>query len=158
MAYFVKLLGESPDGMPPDPWGRDPEMLSECRFPGSRKKGRPAPTDIAPGDGMLYYAVGGTFTIFGAALMESFPVLNPVHSNPSIAKRYPYAADIKLLKFACVPLLSESPLLADIDPDLQHKIGQISHFEIGRDHFEEGIRLLRRAKTKAEARGLRTPF
>jgi hypothetical protein len=81
-------------------------MHREVRFPG-----KPAPTDVARGDEFIYYAVGGTKCIFGASRAEDKPVLNQQHSNPEVARRWPYAAPVELRKSACVPRLSLAPLL-----------------------------------------------
>jgi hypothetical protein len=153
MTYFVKLLGSHDWPMPDDPWGRDAEMHREVRFPG-----KPPPTDVTRGDEFIYYAVGGTKCIFGASRAEGDPVLNPTHSNPEVARRWPYAAPILLRKSACVPRLSVAPLLASVAPGLQDNVGQgVSHFEIGHSEFTKALRLLERAKHEATQRGLQGP-
>ena len=142
MTYFVKLLGSSDSPMPDEPWDRDPEMHYEVRFPP-----KPPPTDVTRGDELIYYAVGGTKCIFGASRVEGDPVLNPIHSDPEIARRWPYSAPISLRPSACVSRLSAAPLLELVAQGLQTNIGHgVSHFEIGHSEFEKAIRLLVRAK------------
>lgn len=138
--------------MSDDPWTRDPEMHREVRFPA------PDPTEVSPGDEFIYYAVGGTKCIFGASRAKDRPVINQYHSNPEVARQWPYAAPVELRKSACVPRLSEAPLLASVGPGLQEKIGHgVSHFEIGAADFARALRLLERAKRDAAKRGLRGP-
>jgi hypothetical protein len=128
-------------------------MHQEVRFPA-----KPPPTDVARGDEFIYYAVGGTKCIFGASRAEDKPVLNPHHSNPEVARRWPYAAPIELRKSACVPRLSMAPLLESAATGLQEHIGHgVSHFEIGQPEFIRAIRLLERARQEALRRGLTGP-
>jgi hypothetical protein len=153
MTYFVKLLGSSDWPMPDDPWDRDPEMHREVRFPA-----KPAPTAVARGDEFIYYAVGGTKCIFGASRAEDKPVINQHHSNPEVARRWPYAAPVELRKSACVPRLSIAPVLESVAPGLQEHIGHgVSHFEIGQPEFIKAIRLLERARQDALRRGFSGP-
>jgi hypothetical protein len=153
MTYFVKLLGARNWPMPDDPWARDREMHTEVRFPP-----KPAPTDISRGDELIYYAVGGTKCIFGASRVDDLPVINHYHSNPEVARRWPYAAPVELRKSACVPRLSVAPLLAAVASELQDQIGEgVSHFEIGHSEFTKAIRLLERARQDALRRGLTGP-
>lgn len=152
MTYFVKLLGSTEWPMPDDPWDRDPQMHTEVRFPA------PLSPLVTRGDELIYYAVGGTKCIFGASRLEGDPVLNPTHSNPDVARKWPYAAPAELRKSACVPRLTGAPLLALVAPDLQDNIGHgVSHFEIGHSEFTTAIRLLERAKQEANRRGLSGP-
>lgn len=152
MTYFVKLLGSSEWPMPDDPWDRDPEMHNEVRFPA------PEPTDVARGDEFIYYAVGGTKCIFGSSRADDKPAINQQHSNPEVARRWPYAAPIELRKRACVPRLSVAPLLEAVDQGLQERIRHgVSHFEIGQPEFTRAIRLLERARQEALRRGFRGP-
>src|SRR4051794_25392317 len=128
-------------------------MHTEVRFPS-----KPPPTDVTRGDELIYYAVGGTKCIFGASRVEEDPVLNPLHSNREVARRWPYAAPIELRKSACVPRLSAAPLLASVAPNLQDSVGQgVSHFEIGHSEFTKALRLLERAKLNATRRGFTGP-
>jgi hypothetical protein len=136
--------------MADDPWDRDPEMHIEVRFPP-----RPAPTNVSRGDEFIYYAVGGTKCIFGASRALDPPVLNDRHSNPEVARLWPYAAPVELRKGACVPSLSLAPSLASVGPDLQAQIGHgVSHFEIGHEDFARALRLLERATQDAAKRGI----
>ena len=138
--------------MPDDPWGRDPEMHSEVRFPPK------PPADVMRGDEFIYYAVGGTKCIFGSSRAESDPVLSSTHSNPEVARLWPWAAPIKLRKSACVPRLSLAPVLESVAPGLQDNIGHgVSHFEIGHSEFTRALRLLERAKQDAARRGFHGP-
>jgi hypothetical protein len=153
MTYFVKLLGSSKWPMPDDPWNRDEEMHTEVRFPP-----KPPPTDVARGDEFIYYAVGGTKCIFGASRAEGDPVLNSKHSNPEVARLWPWAVPIRLREGACVPRLSVAPLLESVAPGLQDNIGHgVSHFEIGHSEFTKALRLLERAKQAAAKQGLHGP-
>jgi hypothetical protein len=150
VSYFVKLLGSSDMPMPNEAFGRDEEMNSEVRFP------KPEPKDVHRGDELVYYAVGGYKRIFASARLEEEPVLNAVHSNPVIAKRWPYAAPVTLRPETKLKFVSSGPLLEEVGPDLQTKIGHgVSHFEIGRAQFDRALSLLRKAKDE-EARRLRT--
>ncbi len=153
MTYFVKLLGSRDWPMPDDPWDRDPEMHFEVRFPP-----RPAPTNISRGDEFIYYAVGGTKCIFGSSRATGVPVLNDHHSNPEVARRWPYAAPVELRRNACVPRLNLAPSLASVAPGLQEQIGEgVSHFEIGQPEFVKAVRLLERARQDALRRGFSGP-
>ena len=91
---------------------------------------------------------------------SSYPVLKiPKHSNPDVARRWPYAAPVELRKSACVPRLSGAPLLELVAHGLQDNIGHgVSHFEIGHSEFVTAIRLLERAKQEASKRGLPGPW
>jgi hypothetical protein len=151
MAYFVKLLGATDMPMPNHPWGNRGDVEAEVRFPA-----RPKPTDIAPGDELVYYAVGGYKRIFATARVETLPTLSDLHPNPIVAKRWPYAVKISLRPSTKLEYVSSGPALSDIEPSLQSQIGHgVSHFEIGRAEFERAVRQLERAQ-KEEARKLRT--
>jgi hypothetical protein len=153
MAYFVKLLGASDWPMPDDPWDRDLEKHTEVRFPA-----KPLPSDISRGDELIYYAVGGTKCIFGASRVDGVPEINQYHSNPEVARRWPYAAPIELRKTACVPRLGFAPLLASVGPGLQQNIGHgVSHFPIGHQEFVKALRLLERARQDALSKGFTGP-
>ena len=147
MSYFVKMLGSSDMPMSNEPWGRDEEMGKQVRFPA-----HPAPTDVTRGDELIYYAVGGYKRIFGSSRIEAAPKPNPVHSNPVIAKRWPYAAPVSLRPSACLHYVSSGPLLEDVAQGLQSKVRHgVSHFEIGRPEFERAISLLTKAKANEDA-------
>jgi len=130
--------------MPDDWWGagRD-ELDDEVRFP------KPLPKEITPGDELVYYAVGGFKRIFATARVTTAPVLRPEHANPVIAKKWPFASDAELDPSTRMRRVSNGPLLADVSPALQEKIGHgVSHFEIGRPEFERAVKLLRQAQIK----------
>lgn len=147
MSYFVKLLGSTDWPMPIDPWDRDPEMHTEVRFP------KPQPTDVHKGDELVYYAVGGFKCIFGASRVEEPPVLNPTHSNPEVARRWPYAAPVWIRDDAKLKYLTFGPQLNEVTPGLQSNIRQgVSHFEIGRAEFDRAISLLHKAKFQEETK------
>jgi hypothetical protein len=151
MAYFVKMLGASDMPMPNHPWGRNNDPEDIVRFPS-----RPKPTDIAAGDELLYYAVGGYKRVFATARVESAPVLGDIPPNDPIAKRWPYVAGVSLRPSTRLEYVSSGPLLAEIAPALQQNVGHgVSHFEIGRAAFDRAIQLLQRAKAD-EDRKLRT--
>jgi hypothetical protein len=142
VTYFVKLLGSKDWPMPDDAWDRDPEMWKEVRFP----KGAP-PRDVSAGDELIYYAVGGYKRIFGASRLDGPAVQNLVHSNPEIARRWPYAAPVTVREDARIERVQNGPLLSEVGPGLQQQIGEgVSHFEIGRPDFDRAISLLRKAK------------
>ena len=148
MTYYVKLLGSSEMPMQDDWWagGRE-ELEDEVRFP------KPFPKEITPGDELVYYAVGGFKSIFATARVLSVPVERPYHSNPVIAKKWPFASDAELDPSTRMRKVSNGPLLAAVSPALQEKIGHgVSHFEIGRPEFENAVKLLRRAKIKENQR------
>jgi hypothetical protein len=148
VSYFVKLLGSSDFPMPDDAFDRDPEMSYEVRFP----KGSP-PSDVAPGDELVYYAVGGFKRIFASARVDGPAVLNAVHSNPEVARRWPYAAPVSLRPETRLDRVSAGPELAEVGPGLQQKVGHgVSHFEIGRAEFDRALSLLRKAKLAEAAR------
>ena len=141
MSYFIKCLGSSDMPMPNEAFGRDEEMNTEVRFP----KGGP-PKDVGRGDWLVYYAVGGYKRIFAAAQLEEDPELNPAHSNPVVAQRWPYAARVAIRPDTRLKYVSSGPLLADVAPELQRRIGHgVSHFEIGKE-FAKAVSLLRKAK------------
>lgn len=151
MTYYVKLLGSTDMPMPDHPWGGRRDLKDEVRFPA-----RPAPTEITPGDELVYYAVGGFKRVFATARVESAPQLSDVHPNPIIAKRWPYAASASLNPSTRLEYVSSGPELAAVAAGLQGKVGHgVSHFEIGRADFERAVQLLRRAKTE-EDRKLKT--
>jgi hypothetical protein len=70
MTYFVKLLGSTDMPMPNHPWGHRNDAEDEVRFPA-----KPAPVEISPGDGLVYYAVGGYKRVFATARIEGAPKL-----------------------------------------------------------------------------------
>jgi hypothetical protein len=148
VTYYVKLLGSTDMPMPNDPWGRDPEMAKEVRFPA-----KPAPTDIAKGDELIYYAVGGYKRLFGASRVDDVPVINNEHSNAVVAKRWPYAAPVEVRHDVKLTYVSSGPSLDDVTPGLQKNVRHgVSHFEIGRPEFERAISLLRKAKSEEDQR------
>jgi hypothetical protein len=103
---------------------------------------------VSAGDELIYYAVGGYKRIFGAVRVEDVAVLNPLHSNASVARRWPYAAPITRRPSACLYYVTSGPLLEDVARGLQQKIRHgVSHFEIGRSEFDHAISLLTKAKT-----------
>ena len=150
MTYFVKLLGSTDMPMSNSPWG-EREINEEIRFPAS-----PPPKEVTPGDELIYYAVGGYKRVFAAARVEGEPVLSDKHENPVVAKRWPYAAPVKIRPDTKLEYVSSGPGLNEITPGLQSKIGHgVSHFEIGKPEFDRAVALLRRAKTD-EDRKIRT--
>jgi hypothetical protein len=142
MAYYVKLLGAHDRPMPNDAWGPEgvrPE--DEVRFPP-----KPAPTDVAPGDELVYYAVGGYKRVFGAVRVETAPMLVD-HPNPVVQKRWPYMANVAVRPSTKLTYVSSGPELKAIGPGLQEQVDQgVSHFEIGRAEFDKAVQLLQRAK------------
>jgi hypothetical protein len=151
MTYFVKMLGSTDMPMPNDAWGHGTDPEDEIRFPAN-----PAPNDVAPGDELVYYAVGGYKRVFATARVESPPELSDVHANPVIAKRWPYAAKVSVNPSTKLKYVSSGPELAEIGPGLQEQVRHgVSHFEIGRPEFDQAVQLLRKAKT-AEDRKLKT--
>jgi hypothetical protein len=128
-------------------------MHTEVRFPP-----KPPPTDVSRGDEFIYYAVGGTKSIFGASRADGEPAISDVHSNPEVARLWPYAVPVELRKTACVPRLSLAPTLESVGSGLQQQIGHgVSHFEIGPSEFTKAIRLLERARQEAHRRGISGP-
>ena len=146
MTYYVKLLGATDMPMPNEAWGRDEEMNKEVRFPA-----KPPPKEIAKGDELVYYAVGGYKRLFGAVRVEDAPQLNDVHKNREVAKRWPYAAPVAIRPDVKLTYVSSGPELAAVSPALQQQIGQgVSHFEIGKPEFDRAIDLLRKAKIEED--------
>ena len=144
MTYFVKLLGLSEMPMPNLAFGRDEEMNKEVRFP------RPEPKDVMPGDELVYYAVGGYKRIFGVARVEESPKQNHVHSNPVVAKKWPYAARVALRPDTKLRYVSSGPLLEEVGRSL---LGHgVSHFEIGAPEFARAVSLLRKAKAEEDSK------
>ena len=148
MTYYVKLLGDG--AMPDRPWTRAHPPDATVRFPSS-----PAPSEIRPGDELVYYAVGGSKRIFATARVESAPVLGDIPPNDRIAKKWPYVVEVSLRPSTKLEYVSSGPLLSDVDHALQEKVRHgVSHFEIGREQFRRAMQLLERAKTD-ESRRLR---
>jgi hypothetical protein len=151
VTYFVKMLGSTDMPMPNHAWTRRSEIDHEVRFPA-----KPPPKDVAPGDELVYYAVGGYKRVFATARVETVPELNDIHPNPVVAKRWPYAAEVSLDPSTKLQYVSSGPALSAIGRDLQEQVRHgVSHFEIGRPEFERAIQLLRQAKT-AEDRKLKS--
>jgi hypothetical protein len=94
MAYFLKLLGLSDDGLPELWWEERPEIVTGVFF--SRN---PAPT-ILPGDRLIYYAVGGSKRIVaeaevtGEASQDFEP---PPQWTPERHAKFPWRMRVKLL-------------------------------------------------------------
>ena len=63
MAYFLKLLGLSDDGLPEFWWDERKELVSGVFFSKRPKK-------IRSGDRLIYYAVGGSKRIVAEAEVE----------------------------------------------------------------------------------------
>lgn len=150
MTYYVKLIGSRDMPMPDDWWGRSTDEY-EVRFP------PPLPKEITPGDELVYYAVGGYKSIIATGRVNGFPVRQPMHPNPEIARRWPFAAEAEMDPATRVRFVSSGPPLIAVGPDLQKRIGpHVSHFEIGRVEFDRAVQLLRRAvndeKRKLKAR------
>ena len=141
MTYYVKLLGSTDMPMANYPWDED-EMRREVRFPP-----KPPPADVSPGDELVYYAVGGFKRVFATARVEELPQINNIHSNPTVARRWPYAAAVRLRPDTKLTYVTSGPELDDITPGLQQKVGHgVSHFEIGKPEFERAVSLLRQKK------------
>jgi hypothetical protein len=151
VAYFVKLLGAHDRPMPNDAWGQDGvQPDDEVRFPP-----KPPPTDVAPGDELVYYAVGGYKRLFGTVRVETAPTLVH-HNNPVVEKRWPYLSKVTVRPDTKVRYVSSGPELEAIGVGLQEQIDQgVSHFEIGRPEFDRAVQLLRRAQDE-EARKLKS--
>jgi hypothetical protein len=148
MAYYVKLLGAHDRPMPNDAWGPggvEPE--DEVRFPP-----KPPPTNVAPGDELVYYAVGGYKRLFGSVRVETAPTLVD-HHNPIVQKRWPYLAKVAVRPSTRLRYVSSGPELKAIDPSLQDEIDQgVSHFEIGRAEFNRAVQVLQRAQIEEAQR------
>jgi hypothetical protein len=148
MAYYVKLLGSSDMPMPNHPWGPSRDPGEGVRFPA-----QPKPTEIAVGDELVYYAVGGYKRIYATARVESKAVINDVHPNPVIAKRWPYEAKVSLRPSTKLEYVSSGPELNDVSPGLQARVQHgVSHFEIGRPEFDRAVQLLQRAQAEEQRR------
>jgi hypothetical protein len=146
MTYFVKMLGSTDMPMPNDAWGRRTEIATEVRFPA-----KPPPTDVGPGDELVYYAVGGYKRVFATVRVESEPEPDRPHENPVIAKRWPYAAGVSLNPTTRLKYVSSGPELSAIGRGLQDQVHQgVSHFEMGRPEFDRAVSLLRQAKNVEE--------
>jgi hypothetical protein len=142
MAYYVKLLGSTDMPMPNHPWGARNDVEDEVRFPA-----RPVPSEIAPGDRLICYAVGGYRRIFATARVEKPPKLSDAHPNPVVARRWPYAATVSLRPSTKLEYVSSGPELSEVAPGLQQQIRQgVSHFEVGKPEFDKAVQLLQRAK------------
>jgi len=151
VSYFVKMLGSTDMPMPNDAWGTRGDIEEQVRF-----APQPKPTDVVPGDELVYYAVGGYKRVFAKARVESTPELNSFHPNPAIAKRWPYASKIAVRPSTKLKYVSSGPELSAISPGLQSKVAKgVGYFEISRDDFERAVQLLQRAKSE-EDRKLRT--
>jgi hypothetical protein len=137
----VKLVGSTEWPMPDDAWGIRGDLDEEIRFP------RPDPTDVVPGDALLYYAVGGTKHVFATARVESKPVINDVHPLPGVAKKWPYAAKTLVDPSTKLKYVSSGFELDAIEPGLQANVGHgVSHFPIRPDLFNKAEQMLRRAQ------------
>jgi hypothetical protein len=151
MTYYVKMLGAHDRPMPNDAWGpQGVQPEDEVRFPP-----KPRPTDVTPGDELVYYAVGGYKRLFGTVRVETAPTLVH-HSNPVVRKRWPYLSKVAVRPSTKLKYVSSGPELEAIGPGLQEQVGQgVSHFEIGRAEFDRAVQLLQRAQAE-EARKLRS--
>jgi hypothetical protein len=151
VTYYVKMLGAHDRPMANDAWGNGDGQQPEdaVRFPP-----KPPPTDVAPGDELLCYAVGGYKGTFGTVRVETAPELVD-DPDPEVQKRWPYLAEVVVRPDTKVKYVTSGPELEDIGPGLQEQVGQgVSHFEIGRAEFDRAVKLLQRAQAE-EARKLK---
>ena len=146
MSYFVKLLGSTDMPMANDTWGTRGDLDDQVRF-----AGRPKPDDVAVGDELVYYAVGGYKRVFATARVESAPEESDDHPNPVVAKRWPYASTVAVRPSTKLRYVSSGPELNDISPGLLGNVGHgVGYFPISREQFERAVQLLQRAKAEED--------
>lgn len=107
MAYFLKLLGLSKDGLPEYWWDERSEIRDGVFF--SRK-----PRKIHVGDRLIYYAVGGSKRIVAEAEVAGEATQNfqpPAHWTSERHKRFSWRIPVLLLS-KC-PANPRAPLAAD---------------------------------------------
>jgi hypothetical protein len=140
VSCWVKLVGASDLPLPNDPFIRIPSLRELIRFPRDQ-----FPRDMARGDELLLYAVGGYKKIFAATRLEEDPRRDVPGADPVIYKRWPHAAAIQLGPH--IDYVENGPDLSEINPRLGAEIRQgVSHFSISSADFQIGVRLILRAK------------
>ena len=73
--------------------------------------------------------------------------MNPVHSIPVVAKKWPYAAPIAIRPSTQLQRVSSGPELSQVGSGLQEKIHHgVSYFEVGAAEFERAVSLPQQAK------------
>ena len=151
MSYFVKMLGSTDMPMPNDAWAARGDLDDQVRF-----AVKPKPTDVAVGDELVYYAVGGYKRVFATARVETVPEESDDHPSPEIAKRWRYASRVAVRPSTKLKYVSSGPELNDISPGLMSNVGHgVGYFPISREQSERAVQLLQRAKAE-EDRKLKT--
>lgn len=114
MGSWLKLLGKA-DWKMPDAWTHErPELLRYFRLGGDRP-----PTEIAAGDRLVYYAVGGE-RFFAIAEVISGEPYEPAITHEWEAQ-WSWAVDIRIIQKKL--RLSDSPsiLILGSTPDRRHQ-------------------------------------
>jgi hypothetical protein len=107
MAYFLKLLGLTEEGLPEVWWDDRRELCTGVFF--SRR-----PQKIRPGDRLIYYAVGGSKRVVAVAEVTddaSQEFESPPDWPPERRKRFSWRMPVRLL--AQCPAGSSAPLISD---------------------------------------------
>jgi hypothetical protein len=139
LAYWVKMVGSSDLPLPNDPFISIPSLREMIRFPRDQ-----FPRDMARGDEMLLYAVGGYKKIFASARTTADPERDVPGASATVFKRWPHTVQIELGPH--INHVEYGPDLTDIRPDLGGEIRQgVSHFPISLSDYEAGVRLIRKA-------------
>ena len=139
------MVGSSDLPLPNDPFVQRPSLREQIRFPRDQ-----FPRDMARGDEMLLYAVGGYKKVFAAVRLEEEPQRDVGGTEPDIFKRWPHAVRVSLGPH--VDLVEHGPDLADINARLLSEIHQgVSHFAIAPADYEKGLRLIISARDRARS-------
>jgi len=144
MAYWVKLVGASDFPLPNDPFISIPSLAELIRFPRDQ-----FPRELGRGDEMLLYAVGGYKKVFAAVMLEADPRRDVPGADAAVLRRWPHAVAVRLGPH--VDYVEYGPDLNEIRQGLQSEIGQgVSHFGISATDYQNGLRLLARARDTQE--------
>lgn len=135
----MKLVGSSDLPLPNDPFIAIPSLRETIRFPRDQ-----FPRDMARGDEMLLYAVGGYKKIFASARATADPARDVPGASATVLKRWPHAVQIELGPH--INYVEYGPDLTDISRRLASEIRQgVSHFPISPSEYQLGVRLIRKA-------------
>jgi hypothetical protein len=107
MAYFLKLLGLSDEGLPETWWKERPEIVTGVFF--SKR-----PRKIQRRDRLIYYAVGGSKRIVAEAEVMGEAAQDfesPPHWTPERRKQFSWRMPVRLL--AKCPANDTAPLTSD---------------------------------------------
>ena len=143
MSYWLKLIGADDFKLEQRPFDDREELETQVRFPRKR-----VPRELAPGDELIYYAVG-YLRIFGRVMLTGTVVENVHHSDAEVRRRWPDAAPIQ--PGITIRDLRDAPELRPIAPDLLAQIHKgTTILPMGKPEFDRCLAALRKADASQE--------